>query len=96
MDKIKKENIGRIEYDENNLCFNVYELSGELREVYSTQEDLENDCYDGKCHICGNRTNWECERCGYYVCEECTVKYTIPKLTIIRLLNIIPYPIYVT
>jgi hypothetical protein len=31
---------------------------------------------DQKCHICGELTEWECERCGEPVCEKCCVPFT--------------------
>ena len=28
-----------------------------------------------QCHLCGTITDWECESCGEYVCENCTMPY---------------------
>lgn len=28
-----------------------------------------------KCHICKNETDWDCENCGFPVCDNCTVPY---------------------
>jgi hypothetical protein len=28
-----------------------------------------------KCHICGNETDLECQQCGEFVCENCTMTY---------------------
>ena len=30
----------------------------------------------GNCHICGEKTDWICEKCDEYVCGDCTVGYT--------------------
>ena len=29
----------------------------------------------GKCHICGKVTDWECQQCEEFVCENCTMPY---------------------
>ena len=28
-----------------------------------------------QCHLCGTIADWECESCGEYVCENCTMSY---------------------
>ena len=28
-----------------------------------------------QCHLCGTITDWECESCSEYVCENCTMSY---------------------
>ena len=32
---------------------------------------------DGPCYICGELTEWECERCEQLVCEDCITPITI-------------------
>ena len=34
-------------------------------------------CADNKCHICGNVTEFFCDRCENPVCEDCCVQMTI-------------------
>ena len=31
---------------------------------------------EDKCHSCGAKTDWICERCQQLVCENCTVPFT--------------------